>query len=56
MPRIALNDPRYYLNRHVQWLDFIWRTRVVRGCWALTENIHVRAPLATATGFPHRNS
>jgi polyphosphate kinase len=22
MPRIALNDPRYYLNRHVQWLDF----------------------------------
>jgi polyphosphate kinase len=22
MPRILLNDPRYYLNRHVQWLDF----------------------------------
>src|SRR5437667_724478 len=22
MPRILLDDPRYYLNRHVQWLDF----------------------------------
>jgi polyphosphate kinase len=22
MPRISLDDPRYYLNRHVQWLDF----------------------------------
>jgi polyphosphate kinase len=22
MKRIALNDPRYYLNRHVQWLEF----------------------------------
>src|SRR5262249_59090819 len=22
MPPIKLNDPRYYLNRHVQWLDF----------------------------------
>jgi len=22
MPPTKLNDPRYYLNRHVQWLDF----------------------------------
>jgi polyphosphate kinase len=22
MPRIELDDPRYYLNRHVQWLEF----------------------------------
>ena len=22
MARIALDDPRYYLNRHVQWLEF----------------------------------
>src|SRR5579863_5457447 len=22
MARIKLDDPRYYLNRHVQWLDF----------------------------------
>jgi len=22
MAPIKLNDPRYYLNRHVQWLDF----------------------------------
>jgi polyphosphate kinase len=22
MKRIALDDPRYYLNRHVQWLEF----------------------------------
>src|ERR1043166_8288374 len=22
MERIKLNDPRYYLNRHIQWLDF----------------------------------
>ena len=22
MPRVLLDDPRYYLNRHVQWLDF----------------------------------
>src|SRR5215469_3630345 len=22
MTRIALNDPRYYLNRHVEWLEF----------------------------------
>jgi polyphosphate kinase len=22
MPHISLEDPRYYLNRHVQWLDF----------------------------------
>jgi len=22
MPRILLDDPRYYLNRHVQWLEF----------------------------------
>jgi polyphosphate kinase len=22
MRRVTLDDPRYYLNRHVQWLDF----------------------------------
>src|ERR1700732_3493484 len=22
MKRIALTDPRYYLNRHIQWLEF----------------------------------
>src|SRR5882724_10877735 len=22
MPRILVDDPRYYLNRHVQWLEF----------------------------------
>jgi polyphosphate kinase len=22
MPRVSLEDPRYYLNRHIQWLEF----------------------------------
>jgi polyphosphate kinase len=22
MKRLALDDPRYYFNRHVQWLEF----------------------------------
>jgi polyphosphate kinase len=22
MKRLALNDPRYYFNRHVPWLEF----------------------------------
>ena len=22
MARVSLEDPRYYLNRHIQWLEF----------------------------------